>query len=351
MKIKLPYLNEFRDRHGKMRRYVRRPGCRPVPIPGVPGSPAFMDAYRAAVDGPAPKPKQGIVAGSVKALTLEYFSSIKFSKLAPSSQALYRKAIAPVLERDGHRLVADMPAKMAEQLIGEIGARAPGTANIVRAVLRTVFKIAVKQGLRPDNPFADVPKYEVGSYHTWTEAELEQFEARWPLGTRPRLAYDLLLWTTQRVGDVARMRRADVGDGVIRGIQQKTGSEYSVPIRPELAASLRACPTKGLSLVGDRYGRPYNSRAIQRLMARAIEQAGLPARCVAHGLRKAGMRRLAESGATTSQLAAISGHKTLKEVQRYTASADRERLARDGMAKLGGVTNLGPVCKSGDASS
>ena len=89
-------------------------------------------------------------------------------------------------------------------------------------------------------------------------------------------------------------------------------------------------------------------------MARAIEKARLPDRCVAHGLRKAGLRRLAENGATAKQLQAISGHKTLAEVQRYTDAADRERLARDGMAKLGevnGVTNLAPVSRICDASS
>jgi hypothetical protein len=45
-------------------------------------------------------------------------------------------------------------------------------------------------------------------------------------------------------------------------------------------------------------------------------------------LRKALMRRLAERGATTKQIASVSGHKTLKEVERYTAAADQARLAR-----------------------
>ena len=40
------------------------------------------------------------------------------------------------------------------------------------------------------------------------------------------------------------------------------------------------------------------------------------------------MRRLAERGATTKQIASVSGHKTLKEVERYTAAADQARLAR-----------------------
>jgi hypothetical protein len=46
------------------------------------------------------------------------------------------------------------------------------------------------------------------------------------------------------------------------------------------------------------------------------------------------MRRLAEAGATAHELMAVSGHKTLTEVQRYTKDADRRRLADAAMAKL-----------------
>jgi hypothetical protein len=45
------------------------------------------------------------------------------------------------------------------------------------------------------------------------------------------------------------------------------------------------------------------------------------------------MRRLAEAGDTTHELMAISGHRTLSEVQRYTADADRKKLADSGMKK------------------
>jgi hypothetical protein len=46
--------------------------------------------------------------------------------------------------------------------------------------------------------------------------------------------------------------------------------------------------------------------------ARAVEAAGLPLRCVAHGLRKAILRRLAERGGTAKELQTVSGHHSLK---------------------------------------
>jgi integrase len=130
------------------------------------------------------------------------------------------------------------------------------------------------------------------------------------------------------------MRRADISGGAIAVVQQKTGVALSVPIHPELAAALKAGPANGLNLMGAPNGRPITSRALTDLMKRAAGAAGLPPECLPHGLRKAQMRRLAESGASTKQIASISGHKTLHEVERYTAAADQRRLSRGAIAKL-----------------
>ena len=69
-------------------------------------------------------------------------------------------------------------------------------------------------------------------------------------------------------------------------------------------------------------------------MADAIEAAGLPARCVLHGLRKAAARRLAEAGCSPHQIMAITGHKSLDEVQRYCDAARQVGLARDAIDAL-----------------
>ena len=54
-----------------------------------------------------------------------------------------------------------------------------------------------------------------------------------------------------------------------------------------------------------------------------------------HGLRKAALTRLAAAGCTVHEIAAISGHKTLSEVQRYTDAADQARLAQAAMGRIG----------------
>jgi enterobacteria phage integrase len=122
--------------------------------------------------------------------------------------------------------------------------------------------------------------------------------------------------------------------GAIAVVQQKAGVALSIPIHPELMAALKAGPSNGLNLIGALSGRPVSSQTLTKLMKRAAAAAGLPPECLPHGLRKAQMRRLAESGASTKQIASISGHKTLHEVERYTAAADQRRLSRGAIAKL-----------------
>jgi integrase len=191
--------------------------------------------------------------------------------------------------------------------------------------------------MRTDNPFTDLKRYRLGTYHTWTDAEIAQFERRWPLGTRERLAFALLLYTGQRGGDVVKMLRSDIVDGCIRVAQDKarkgTTNELMIPVHPALARALQAGPVVGMQhIITDARGKPL--RGLTDLIERAVKLAGLPARCVAHGLRKAALRRLAEHGSTTKEIAAVSGHRSLAEIERYTARADQAGLAQAAIAKL-----------------
>jgi integrase len=333
-KIKLDYVNEYVDRTGKVRRYFRKGGKRLGPLPGKPGSTEFMAAYQAYLaEQPVPvKPK---AEGSFGYLVAEFYGSALFTKnLKQSSQRLYRKVLDPLAREHGHRAVALMTREAVERIINRIGLQHPAMGNLTRAVLRRLMGFAVKRGLIPQNPAAGLESFKTGEHHTWTEAELRQFESRWPLGTRERLAYALLLHTTQRIGDVAKMHRRDIIDGTIHVVQEKTDAELHIPIAPELAEALRAYPARGLTLIGSLKGVPMTVGGVESLMKRAIVKAGLPKRCVPHGLRKASMRRMAESGATEKQIASFSGHKTLREIERYTKAADQKKLARAGLAKL-----------------
>ena len=76
-------------------------------------------------------------------------------------------------------------------------------------------------------------------------------------------------------------------------------------------------------------------RAVMRFAVdRGLERAGLP-HCSAHGLRKAAARRLAEAGCSAHEIMSITGHQSLKEVERYTREAGRRNLADSAMKRIG----------------
>jgi len=328
--IRLRYVNEFVDRHGKPRRYFRRRGFKPVPLPGIPGSIEFMEAYQRALESAEPikEKRTQRPAGTFGRLVTDYRASAMFKNLAPKSQQTYDKVLNALTEKHGHRIAADLTPEAARRIIERIGAKRPAMANLTASVLRRVMSYAVKTGLRRDNPMVGIEKYRGGEHHTWIDEELATYEAHWAVGTRERLMFALLLYTGQRIGDVARLTRSNIKDGEIHLVQQKTGIEMTIAIRPELAEAIAAMKPKGLPLIAAESGRALAVGSLYQAMVKAIAAAGLPSRCVPHGLRKALLRRLAEHGATTKQLQAVSGHSTLAEVERYTRRAEQASLNR-----------------------
>jgi integrase len=134
-----------------------------------------------------------------------------------------------------------------------------------------------------------------------------------------------------------KLLRSDIVNGCIRVAQDKarkgTTNELMIPIHPALARALQAGPVVGMQhIITNSRGKPL--RGVTELIQRAARLAGLPPRCVAHGLRKAALRRLAEHGSTTKEIAAVSGHRSLSEIERYTARADQAGLAQAAIAKL-----------------
>lgn len=77
-------------------------------------------------------------------------------------------------------------------------------------------------------------------------------------------------------------------------------------------------------------GRQFTAFGLGNFMHAAIGAAGLTG-CRLHGLRKSAGRCLAEAGATTRQIMAVLGHKSLAEAENYTREAEQRRLAQQGI--------------------
>jgi integrase len=105
-------------------------------------------------------------------------------------------------------------------------------------------------------------------------------------------------------------------------------------LHPDLQEILGCWPRTHIAILTTVFGKPFSVAGFGNMMGDSIRAAGLPARCVSHGLRKAAARRLAEAGCSEKQIAAVTGHRTLKEVARYTRAADQELLAAQAVDKL-----------------
>jgi hypothetical protein len=108
-KIRLPYINEFRTRHGKTLRYVRLPGSgRRIPLPRTPGSAEFMEAYQAALAGGVPHPSAAARTqpGTVNAAVISYFNSAAFQMGAPDTRKSRRYFLEKFRQENGDKPIA-----------------------------------------------------------------------------------------------------------------------------------------------------------------------------------------------------------------------------------------------------
>ncbi len=332
--LRLKHVERFRDRHGRIRFYYRKGHGNRIALEGEPGTREFADSYEKAA-GLASKPKAatGPASGSFSELIAAYLAAPEFLNLKKSTQAVSKRILDAFGAEHGHAPYRTFKRQHLDVILAR-KSPTPAAANNLLKKIRVLINFAHARNLMDHDPARGIKKYKEGAHHTWTEAEISQFEKRWPIGSPERTAFALHLYTGQRRSDVCRMKWTDIRGDLIHVVQEKTATELLIPIHPDLRKVLRKTPRAGNTIITTKFGNPRSEKAYGGYMAHAIDQAGLPERCVLHGLRKAAARRLAEAGCSASQIASVTGHKTLEEVSRYTRGAEQEHLARAAMAAL-----------------
>lgn len=335
------YVSEFADRHGKMRVRFRRKGQEDYYFQTVPWSAEFMQEYQACLNREAaPAVEPGLSRskpGTFNALIAAYYGSPEFKGLRSSTQTTYRGIIERFRAKHGDKRVATVERKHIKAIIGAMH-ETPAAANNLLDRLKALMTLAIDIGMRKDDPTIRMRGYgnKGDGFHTWTEDEIAKFEARHEIGTKPRLALALMLYTGQRRSDAVTMGWQHVAGNKINVRQQKTDARLTVPMHPTLQAVMNATPRANMTFLVTAYGKPFTPAGFGNWFRERCNEAGLP-HCSAHGLRKAAARRMAEAGCTNQQIKAITGHKTDREVSRYTAAADQERLAEQAMAAAYGM--------------
>lgn len=335
--FRLRWIKAYTDRHGRQRHYYRRPGCPSVPLPGEPGSKAFMEAYHAAASAERPPiGEEREKAGSFGALIAAYYKSKDYRSLSDSAKRSYRQVLEQFRAQYADMAVATLRRDHVVSILDKLDDK-PGVQLTLRKRLNTLLNFAADRGWRKDNPITGMRRKRQASegFRAWTEDDIDVFMRKWPAGSRERLAMLLLLCTAQRRSDVHLMGRQHVKGARIHVAQAKGGGKTRlwIPLHSTLKTELANVPPGQMTFVQTQYGQPFSASGFTNWFSEKAQEAGLPPGSTPHGLRKAGARRLAEAGCTPHQIMAVTGHKNLSEVTLYTAAADQERLAAEAMDK------------------
>jgi integrase/recombinase XerD len=352
-RLRLQFVNSFRDRHGRVRHYFRRPGSKAVALPGLPGSAEFMEAYQMALAG-APMRDIGASrtkAGTINAAIAAYYHSTSFTAaLAPATQRMRRNILERFRAEHGDKRIALLQRHHIAKLLETM--RPYAQKNWLKTI-RGLMAFAVTDNMIANDPSESVRAIRVVrsiGHMTWLEPQIEMYREHHPIGTVARLAIELLLNIAARRDDAH-----ELGDQHIKGsrlcwrprkTRRSTAKMLKVRIMPEFAEALAAMPRSEnvLTFLTNDYGKPFASAAaFGNRFADWCRAAGLqPVLCDdgrvrnfrAHGLRKAALRALAHAGWTGSEMMHVSGHSSLRQLQEYLDEVDQEHQADAAMAKL-----------------
>jgi integrase len=354
-KPKLPKnVSRFVDRHGKERYRYRKAGCPSGYLLGYPGTPEFAAALAAYQQG-APVPLAGrCVPRSIGDLVARFYRSATFLKAGEGHQRTvrgifepFRAEFADIITHFRFDHIEEILRRRAQKrTVGNRIVGGPGSAENLHEQLKRLFDYAIRLGWTVQNVAeqAELPvKPERVGFHCWTEDEIAAFQARHQLGTKPRLALELMLWTGLRRSDAVRVAPQHVKGGRLRMTAGKTGKAVDVLLAPDLLRAIERMPAVGLTaLLVTEYGRPFTAAGFGAWFRDRCDEADLP-QCAAHGLRKALATRAADLGASQQQLKAVGQWSSDKDVTTYVASATQRALA-DAAVQLvaANLANLAP---------
>jgi integrase len=259
---------------------------------------------------------------------VSYYQSSAFKEgLAKSSQKMRRAILERFRSDHGDKRIGTLPKKALQNILNK---KTPAAAANWRKALRGFIDHCLALEMLTVDPLVGLKLVSIKSngHHPWEPEECRLFEKRHAIGTRARLAYELLLQVGQSRCDVVRMGRQHVRKGKIALRRQKTGVPFEVPVMEALQNAIDAMPTGNhLTFLVTAQEKSFSAAGFGNWFREVCNEAGLPKRCTSHGLRKAAATYFADRGATTTQLMAWFGWKTASEAERYTRGADRKRNA------------------------
>jgi integrase len=187
----------------------------------------------------------------------------------------------------------------------------------------------------PTNPCLGIKLYpgSVEGFHGWALQEIETYRTKYHLGTKERPAFELLLFTGQRRGDIVRLGEKllttdSKGRPIFSFRQEKnrlaeTAATAFIPywqkLREVVEATMRG---EGGPYLPSQRGAVHEGE-LRDHVPRLLRHAGLRD-CSAHGLRKAFVVESIRRERRPAEIMAATGHKTMKEFDRYAREYMRQ---------------------------
>lgn len=351
MEIKLKYLRSDVDARGNVRNYARTKG-RSIRLREPPGTPKFLEEYQAALEvlkGKQKTPGKTDQIGTLGWLAEQWHRSPQFTNTDKRQQRMRILVMRHTLEEptkpgSPHKF-ADCPIASFTadhvRLLRNRKKDTPSAANRRVAELRKMFEWGVEDCAErvKRNVVKDVAglKYDKEGFTAWSEEEIDQFEAFWPIGSIPRLALSIGLYLGVRRSDAVLLGPLLVKDGDVTFVPQKTRRKKKVltlPILPILQNVIDKTSATGTNTwLVTQYGKPFTAPGFGNWFRDKCNAAGLPERTF-HGLRSAGAERVAENGGTEKEMMDIYGWTKADLASYYARKANQKKIAANAMHKL-----------------
>lgn len=316
-------------RHGKIVFYFRIGKGERIRLPGIPGAKDFKRAYQAALIGQRiDHVETTTMVRSLRWLVQQYMESAEWAGLSVATRKQRGLFYKQVVDASGN---ADCRAvtKADVQKALERRKSTPSLANNFKKALSALFNWGVDNSHVSANPTIGVKRLKplsTDGFPIWTIEDVEKFTSHWPLGTRERLAFELIVASGLRRSDAVRAGRQHMTADVLKISTQKTNTQVSIEFSPRILDLIEQTQTGDLAFIVGKKGLPMTKESFGNWFRDTCRAAGVQKS--AHGLRKFSATLAAEAGATSHQLMAQFGWVTVKQAEIYTKGADRAHLGK-----------------------
>lgn len=314
MRVEHPYVKRQERRRRRRDRtwwtrvyfYYRREGApdNGKRLPDDPAGADFAATLRLYNERAEARPAKA-APSSFAGLADAYQASPDFTDLAKKTRKDYGRILAGLVKSYGELPFASIDREVVYAIRDSLKST-PHMANYTVRVLRLLLGWAVERKMLDANPAARPRQLRTRPRHqVWSpEAEVAFLEhADAPM----RLAYLIGVYTAQRQADVLKITWRQYDGKRLELRQEKTGALIAVPVHSALKAVLDATQRRAVVILTTDAGRAFKADHFRHEWRKVTLAAGLDG-LQWRDLRRTGMVRLAEAGATVIEVSAVSGH-------------------------------------------